>query len=176
MKLNLKSVGQYTITREPPGNLSIMSYKDLQIIKKSIKVLGPNDRKEILARIQFFEKGFQNCYVMKVKDTIAYMQWLINPSENYLLEKYFKKIFYPLHNKQVMIENAFTYPKFRGYGYLPYVSQNLLDIAQEQGYKSVVGYIKINKIPSLNDFYKMGFKVTQLLRERKLLGSIYRNL
>ncbi|MBC8180032.1 hypothetical protein H8E88_02805 [candidate division KSB1 bacterium] len=176
VKLNLNSPRQKRIKRDPPGDLSIMNSDDLSSIKNTIEFLGADDKREILARIIFYESGFRNCYVVKVDGNIVYLQWLIYPSENDIIKKYYKNIFHPLNNKTVIIENVFTYPKFRGIGYLPYFSQKLLDIVHKQGYRTAVGYIKNDKIISLNEFYQMGFKATKLLRERKLFGSIHRNL
>lgn len=176
LKLNLNSLSSYPIKREPSGDVSIINSEDLQMIKETIKLLGSDDRREILARIQFYERGFQNCYIMKVNNKIAFIQWLIYPSENNTIRKYYKRIFYPLHSKQVMLENAFTFPEFRGYGYLSYVSRYLLNIAKMDGYKSAIGYVKKNKIASLNEFLLMGFKIIKLLKEQKIAGLIYRNL
>ena len=176
VKLTLKNMKQYTLSREPAGEISILNAQDLKLLKNSLKSLSPVDRKELLARILFYEQGFQNCYVLKIDGNIVYLQWILYPSENDIINKYFKNIFRPLHDKEVMIENAFTYPKFRGLGYFPYVTLYLLNMAKKQGYTSAITYIKHDKIMILNELYKMGFKITQLIRERKFLGFIYRKL
>ena len=176
VKVNLKLISQYPLKRVPSGKLSLINNDDLMWIKNRIKRMDSENRREILARIKFNDMGFQNCYVMKNNKEITHMQWLIYPTDNYIIKKYFKRIFYPLNRNQVMIENAFTFPEFRGCGYLLFVSLNLLNIAKRQGYKTAIGYIKKDKINSLNESYKMGFKITQLLRERKFLGYVYRDL
>jgi len=76
----------------------------------------------------------------------------------------------------VILENACAFPEVRGFGYLAFVSRELLTQARQQGYKSAIGYIKKEKIASLNDFFGMGFKITKILREQKLLGKVMRNL
>ena len=176
MKLNLKDLNEFPIKRKPFGELSLLNEADLLKIKQSVKKYSLEDRRETLGRIHFYEWGFHNCYVMKVNDKIAYFQWMLYPDENENIKKHFKNVFYPLKEHQVMIENAFAFPEFRGRGYLPYVSRLLLNKAKEDGYKSAVGYIRTDKITSLNEFFKMGFKVTQYIREIKLFGKIYRNL
>ena len=176
VKVNLKNLSDYPLKRDPSGELSLINEEDLLKIKQHVKNYTVEDRREILGRIHFYERGFRNCYVMKVDNKIAYLQWILYPDENENIKKYFKNTFYSLSGQQVMIENAFTFPEFRGRGYLPYVTRLLLNKAKEDGYKSAIGYIRTDKITSLNEFFKMGFKVTQYIREIKLFGKIYRNL
>ncbi len=176
MKVNLKTLSAYPLKRNPSGELSPVNERDILKIKQHIKKYTAEDRREILGRILFYERGFRNCYVMKVNNKIAYWQWLLYPDENENIKKYFRNTFYSLNRQQVMIENAFTFPEFRGRGYLPYVTRMLLNKAKEEGYKSAIGYIRTDKVTSLNEFFKMGFKITQYIWELKLFGKIYRNL
>ncbi len=176
LKINLKFVNDFPIKRTPVGALSLLTSADLSQIKQNLKDYNQEDRREILARIQLYEQGFHHCYVFKVGNKIAYWQWLIYASENHLIRKYYSKIFFPVKEEQVIIENAFTFPEFRGFGYLPYVSRLLLEKAREDGCRSAIGYIKINKIISLNEFYQMGFKTIRLLKETKMIGHKFRDL
>jgi len=176
MKVNLQTLSDYPLKRNPTGKLSPASEDDFLEIKQLVETYSTEDRREILGRILFYERGFRNCFVMKVDSKIAYFQWILYPDENVNIRKYFKNTFYSLNEHQVMIENAFTFPEFRGRGYLPFVSRLLLNKAKEDGYKSAIGYIRTDKITSLNEFFKMGFKITQNIWELKLFGKIYRNL
>ena len=176
MKVNLQTLSDYPLKRNPTGKLSPASEDDFLEIKQRVETYSTEDRREILGRILFYERGFRNCFVMKVDSKIAYFQWILYPDENVNIRKYFKNTFYSLNEHQVMIENAFTFPEFRGRGYLPFVSRLLLNKAKEDGYKSAIGYIRTDKITSLNEFFKMGFKITQNIWELKLFGKIYRNL
>lgn len=176
MKVNLKNLIDYPLKRNPSGDLSLLNAADLLKIKHSIKKYRAEDRREILGRIHFYEQGFHNCYVMKLDNKIAYLQWIIYPVENELIKKFYKNVFYSINGQQVMIENAFTFPEFRGRGYLPYVTRLLLNKAKKDGYKSAIGYIRTDKTTSLNEFFKMGFKITQRLSEVKIFGKIHRNL
>lgn len=150
---------------------------DMREIVECLDGLDGESKKEIIARLVFYKAGFQNCYIARTKkNEIAYFQWLIFPSENQIIQKYFSRKFYPLDKGQVMIENAFTFPKFRGLGLLPGVSQKLLRIAKESGYGAAVTYIRKDKIPSLNEFIHMRFKITKLVTEFRFLGITIRAL
>ncbi|HHL34205.1 MAG TPA: hypothetical protein ENJ30_07565 [Desulfobulbaceae bacterium] len=135
------------------------------------------ERKEVVSRVLFYRSGFKNCYVAKtIENEIAYIQWLIYPSENSIIKKHFQKRFYLLEEFQVMIENAFTFPKFRGLGIMPVVTKELMKRARERGYKSAISYIRKDNIISLNEFMRLNFKITELLKEYKFLGVVKRNL
>jgi len=134
-------------------------------------------RKDIVARLFFSQAGFKHCYFAKTSiGQPAYIQWLIYPDENEIIAKHFQYRFYPLKPNQVMLENAFTFPKFRGLGLMPNVSAELLTIARNQGYKNAVVYIKKNQIASINEFLKLNFKIRKIVREYKLFGITKRML
>lgn len=144
---------------------------------KSLKSLDSESRRELMARISFYNAGFKNCYVAKTKnEEIAFIQWLIHPSENLIIKEHFSNKFYMLGERQVMIENAFTFPKFRGHGLLPAVTSDLLEIAEKAGYENVITYIRKDRIASINEFMKLDFKITKLLTEYRVMGITRRTL
>lgn len=75
-----------------------------------------------------------------------------------------------------MIENAFTFPPYRGLGYLLSGTLQLLDQARERGYRSAVCYIRKDNLKSINEFSKMGFKITKMVTEYKFFGKTWRTL
>ncbi len=158
-------------------SLGLINNDDLEVIIKSIESLDSDSRRELISRLLFYKSGFINCYAAKTKtNEIEYIQWLIYPDENHVIEKHYSRIFSPLGKEQVMLENAFTFPKFRGIGLLPNVTSMLLNIAKEAGYKSAVTYIRKDRIAALNEFMKMGFKITKLIPEYKFIGITKRLL
>ncbi|NIQ13815.1 MAG: hypothetical protein GTO02_05235 [Candidatus Dadabacteria bacterium] len=161
------------------GNYEIGRLSEVDIInlKKQLKLLDQLSRREILARLVFYSNGFKNCYVAKNDSgEIAYIQWLVFPYENMLIQKKYSRLFYPLRRNQIMIENAFTFPKFRGRGLLPYVTLELLQIARKHGCAKAISYIRKDKIAALNEFMKIGFRIRKIVKEYKILGYKRRNL
>jgi len=150
--------------------------EDLRSIEDSIYFLDENERKEVLARLFFYRDGFKNCYIVKNGENIAYMQWIVYPDENQRLKEKYPSKFYTLNTSQVMVENAFTFPRYRGMGYLQFGTARLLDIARSKGYKSAVCYIRKDRLDSLNEFARMGFRITKLIRDYKILGREWRKL
>ena len=132
--------------------------------------------RSIVGRLHFHASGFSNCYVMTAGEEIAYLQWLILPADNDVIRSRFSTKFYPLGERQVMVENVFTFPKFRGRGLLPYGTLHLLQLARDKGFSSVICYIRKDNITSLNEFFRMGFKITKMVQEYKVLGRTWRTL
>ena len=167
---------EYSFARMPKGDISPLTENDITYLRRNISLLNEEDRRELLARLFFYESGFTNCYVMRNGTDIAYLQWIIFPSENRVISQKYSTKFNLLSDKQVMIENAFTFPNYRGRGYLPFGTQQLLELAKRNGYSSAICYIRTDRITSLNEFTKMGFKIVKMVDEYKLFGKAWRTL
>ena len=167
---------KYPLSRKPDTQLSLLTDDDYTIIKKNLINLNLDDRREILARLNFYHNGFNNCYVIKSGNEIAYLQWIIFPTENHIIQKNYSNKFYPLTEKQVMIENVFIFPRFRGRGYLPFGTIQLLESAIHKGYASAICYIRKDRITTLNEFTRLGFKIVKLVREYRFMGKVWRAL
>jgi hypothetical protein len=176
LKLNLKKLNPRSVERTPRGTLVAIQPQDFEWIKTHLKNLPRHARREILSRINFYNKGFHNCYVMKTGDDVACLQWLVEPKENPVIREFYKRMFYPLHETQVMVDNVFTFPQYRGRGYQSIISRNLLELALDRGYTSAIVYIQNDRISTLNDFFDMGFKITKRLYQMRILGVTFRNL
>jgi hypothetical protein len=173
--LNTRIDPQHVCIGAPRFNFTIerLQLQDLANIIENTRDLAAYERREIASRYAFFERGFSNCYAAKMGNKIMHFQWILYPTENEIIEREFCKIFTKLNKKQVMLEKSYTLPLFRGQGYLAYVSQYLLNQAAEQSYQFAVSYMMKERINSLNEFLKLGFKITKLITERKIAGMIF---
>ncbi len=148
---------------------------DLKKLVKNISALGFKEKRELILRIFFYDKGFKNCFVFRdKKGEIIHIQWLIFPEENNIIIKKYKNRFQPLSKNQVMLENAYTLPSHRGLGILRLATFELMNLAKEANYKNAIGYIRIDNIKSLNEFLNMGFKIIGIIPEYKFFGRIKR--
>lgn len=149
--------------------------KEIDEVIGQIKTYSAKDRKEIMTRFLFYLSGFRNCYVARHKNgEIMFMQWIIYPEENHIIAKLYANRFKLLKDNQVLIENAFTFPKYRGLGLFAAVTSDLLKKAKEEGYKGAVTYIRKDALDSLNEFIKQGFKLHEIIKEYKILGMTKR--
>jgi len=150
---------------------------DFESLIDQLGQLELNAKKEIVSRLFFRQTGFKHCYFVRTtNDQLAYIQWLIYPDENEIIAKHYRSRFYPLKPNQIMLENAFTFPRFRGLGLLPNISAELLTIARNQGYKNAIVYIRKNQIVSINEFLNLNFKIRKIVREYKIFGITKRTL
>ena len=175
-KLNLKKLNPDLSYPKPQGTLGLIQPEDFSWIRTHLHDLNSQDKRDLLSRIHFYNNGFHGCYVIKIDDEITCLQWLIEPGENSVIDRHYKRVFYRLHDKEVIMDNVFTFPQYRGRGYMTFISKSLLKIAIEKGYTTAVTYIRKDKISTLNEILSMGFKLTRLLREIKFLGFSLRNL
>jgi len=146
--------------------------KDFENLMNSIKSFDYEDRKEIIIRLFFYHAGFKNCYLaITEKGDLAAMQWLVYPDENELIKKEFQDRFYPLKKNQLMLQNFFTFPRFRGLGYMPAMVVDLMKMAKEDGYRNVIGYVRKDRVGTINEMINIGFKLRKLIREYKIFGK-----
>jgi hypothetical protein len=150
---------------------------DFAEILRGIRAADRTVRKELLARVLFFRRGFSGCHVGRDGgNEIVSLQWLIRPSDNALLERHYPRLFYPLEQGQVMIENIFIFPRFRGLGVFPTVVHDVLDTARKEGFRTCSAYIPKENVASLNGFLALGFQIRKLLTGYQLMGRSWRKL
>lgn len=172
---NLLTPGEPLVIN-PKKRLSLITEEDIAYLRNNLDSFNTEDRREILTRLLFYENGFTNCYVVGHGDEIAYIQWIIFPAENALITQNYSGRYYPLTSKQVMIENVFTFPRYRGRGYFQDGTQQLLELAKSNGYCSAICYIRKDRIVPLNEITQMGFRIMKMMREYKFLGKAWRTL
>jgi len=138
--------------------------------------LDSDDKRELMSRLLFYRSGFWNCYTIPADGATAFLEWIIFPSENEIIQKHYRTRFLPLDAREVMLENSFTFPDYRGRGLMPFATWQLLSKAKELGYRRAVTYIRKEKIDSLNQFLHMGFSIKRIVREFKFMGWAWRTL
>jgi ribosomal protein S18 acetylase RimI-like enzyme len=174
--LNLRSL-ELRLPRTFDTTLTEIGDDDIAEIMAALPSLDPATRKELVVRLEFYDTGFKHCYVARAQTgELAHLQWLIYPDENDIIRSQFKNRFYALKEKQVMVENAFTFPKYRGLGLVQSVTYELLQKAKAKGSRAAVCYILKSNTESINQFVSLGFKITELLREVKFLRMTKRSL
>ena len=156
--------------------ISPICEKDIGEILISLAGCPVAERRDVLAFLLFFQSGFKNCYVMRRDGKVAYMQTLIFPTENGLIADKYSRKFYPLKDTQVMIENVFTFPPYRGLGCFQSGTRQLLELARCRGYRAALSYVRGDRVASLTELVTMGFKITKMIPEYKLFGAVWRGL
>jgi len=176
LKMNLKTFQSRSFERIPGGKLCLLTPEDMPRLLLSVSSLKEEDRRELMARIHFYGLGFTRLYGVKIKGEIAYIQWLVTPEDNPVIRAHYHRLFFELKPGQVLLENVFTFPGYRGLGYLPYATEQLLVNARDMGHQTAVVYIRDDKISTLNEFVHMGFRFVNLLRIIQVFGFVRRKL
>jgi hypothetical protein len=176
MKLNLNTFQPRPVARPPAGKIRLLTEGDIPKLFSAASSLGDEDRRELLARIHFYGLGFTQLYGVETAGEIAYIQWLVTSVENPVIRSRYRRLFFELKPGQVLLENVFTFPRYRGLGYLPFVSEQLLLKARETGSQTVIAYIRDDKLSTLNEFVRMGFLFANRLRIVQIFGLTFRKL
>jgi len=170
-----------TLSPKPPrklggGQLRLLDANDIAGLYEQGSALDFKDKLNLLVQLRFYENGFTNCYGLVENGSISYLQWMIGPEENELIRAKYGHCVLPVGDKEILIDNAFTLPSYRGRGYMSYAVWELLSRAKESGYRRAVTYVRKDNINSLNVLTTAGFRFTKLVREWKLMGHSWRNL
>lgn len=99
------------------------------------------------------------CYVAINKEGIpCFRGWLIDSSQNGKLKQFWGNTFPTLAKDEMLIENVFTNPKFRGLGIFPSVLGQISEIARELGANYTISFGEISNKNTTRSMTYAGFK------------------
>jgi RimJ/RimL family protein N-acetyltransferase len=120
--------------------------------------LTREDRWDRVVRLHLLDAGFSRCYVAATADDRAcYIQWLIAPEENALLQSTFDGHFPRLQENEVLLEGAYTVAEFRGQGIMPAAMARIAERGAELGTNRAITFVGDDNIPSLKGCKRAGF-------------------
>ena len=103
-------------------------------------------------------KKLNTCYVaINKENTPCFKCWLIDSSQNNKLKEFWDGTFPSLKTGEVLLESAFTVPKYRGFGIMPAAISLILELAKEQGFNEVITYVPEKNINSIRTIAYVGF-------------------
>lgn len=176
LKMNLNEVQNRPFQVRHPMEMVPIRESDITQILASLDGCTPAERRDVLAFLVFYQNGFKNCFVMRRAEKVAYIQTVIYPSENDLIARRYSTKFLPLQETQVMVENVFTFPPYRGLGCFQSGTWQLLELARANGYRSALSYVRKDRIQALTELVRMGFKIVRIVPEYKMFGAVWRGL
>lgn len=98
----------------------------------------------------FIKANMNTCYVAVTKDNIpCFREWLIEPSQNKKIKKFFADNIPQLKPDECLFERAYAVKEYRGLNLYPEVNYLLGKKALNLGYKWAIGTIATNNILSL---------------------------
>jgi hypothetical protein len=102
--------------------------------------------------------NFKRCYIGITKEDIPCARvWLIDSSENKKLKDIWGDRFPQLKSDEVLLENVFTVPKFRGMGVIPAFLYDVAEKSKEQGAKYAITFGEVKNINTSRSYSYAGF-------------------
>ena len=110
---------------------------------------------------------FQTCYVATTKEGIpCFHLWLIDFSQNKILKKIWGNTFPMLSKDEMLIENVYTVPKYRGMGIFPAVLNEIAEKSKILGANYNISFGETSNINMSRSFAYAGFE-PYILRRKK---------
>lgn len=130
---------------------------------------GPSDD-DVLVRINaahLLDSGLRTCYVAVTESgEPCYMQYVIDASQNPLLEDVFGGLVPPIGRGEAVLEFAFTLEPYRARGIMPAVMGQLAARAREAGVERLILYVPADNAVMRRFYERLGFEEFGVRRER----------
>jgi len=118
-------------------------------------------------RVAALESGLSTCYVATTEQNeICYMQWLIDSTQNELVARQFKGLCPPLSKNEMLLEWAYTFKKFRGFGIMGRAMAQISAKGAEAGARWLFTYVAVDNVASLKGCKNAGFRPFQIRTEK----------
>jgi hypothetical protein len=102
--------------------------------------------------------NFKTCYIGVTKENIPCARvWLIDSTENKKLKSIWGNRFPQLKSDEVLLENVFTIPKFRGMGIIPAFLYDVSEKSKVLGAKSAITFGEVKNINTSRSYNYAGF-------------------
>jgi GNAT superfamily N-acetyltransferase len=161
--------GSSRVKRQVPFILAQAKSQDIEELVTRAQAESRDSVHELLERKWFYESGFHDCYIARNTDNgepygIA---WLISPEE--AGKDGFTSRLPELKKDEVLLENCYTFEKYRGKGIMPAMVDELCEKALARKFQRLITYIRLDNLASLRVFDKLEFKKFEEISELKFL-------
>lgn len=149
-------------------DLEVRFAKPRTLLKISTRVYQEDDG-------QFFTErkndglinDFHTCYVGVTKEGIPCCHlWLIDASQNEKLKRAWGNTFPTLKEDELLVENVYTVPKYRGLGVFPTFLDQIVEKGMALGAKSMISFGESSNINMSRSFVYTGFQ-PYIVRRKK---------
>ena len=111
----------------------------------------------------------QHCFVATKDGDPVYRVWLMPSSQNEKIKEFWGDSFPPLKTNQVLVENSYTVPKYRGFGIMPYAMKLIAEKGIDFGADTAIIYTAIDHLVSLRAGDYAGYHPFNLRKEKWFL-------
>lgn len=127
-----------------------------------------NGRHELIIRKWYHNRGFGDCYITRASDTdeICNVRWIVTPEH---IKRLGWEARFPLEDDEVMLENVYTFEKYRKMGARTASVNQAREIVKRRGFKRTKGYVAEDNIPQLRLNQREGSKISAKVVDRHFL-------
>jgi ribosomal protein S18 acetylase RimI-like enzyme len=158
------------ISSKLPYSLREASSEDIEEMLVKAKTESKESVHELIERKWFYESGFHDCYAARNDATgeLYFLAWLVSMKDSNVVRRGFKKRLPTLGEKELLLENCYTFEKYRGKSIMPSVLLELWKLARNKGFKRLITYVRQHNESSLKVFKKLGLIKFEEVPELKL--------
>lgn len=151
--------------------LQIGSKEDMEKAFEQIATESKESVQQLLNRRWLYDCGFGKWYVAKSADTneLCFLQAVIGPEDNRLLDDGFKGWFPKLKNDEILLEGAYAFEKYRGGGLCHAVATEIKAKYVANGFRRMITYVRKDNTSSLKASEKTGFRRFEEIPVTKIL-------
>lgn len=170
---NLEDTGGQPVESKTKYYLRVGSEEDMDEAFQQIATESKESVQQLLNRRWLYQCGFGKWYVARTPDTkeLCFLQSVIGPEDNRLLDDGFKGWFPRLQKDEILLEGAYAFEKYRGGGLCNAVSNDIIGIYKAKGFRRMITYIRKDNVSSLKASKKTGFKKFEEIPVTKILFS-----
>lgn len=117
------------------------------------------ERREVTNRRSLISQNIQQCFVAIDASTQrpCFIQWALRSSSNEFIQRFFKGRFPALRSNQVLLENAYTPPDYRGRGIMADAMNRIALILKQDSIDELITFVDHENYSSIKGCARAGF-------------------
>jgi RimJ/RimL family protein N-acetyltransferase len=145
--------------------------KDIEELMVKAKMESPASVHELMERKWFYESGFRDCYAARTAATgeLCFVAWLVSAGDGRVIDRGFSSRLPRMAENEVLLENCYTFEKYRGNNVMPAALCDIWEIARKRGFQRLITYVRRENAASLRSFEKLKLKQYEEITELKLM-------
>jgi RimJ/RimL family protein N-acetyltransferase len=173
----LLNTGDECFSSKLSYSLQPATKKDIEEILVKAKTESKDSVHELVERAWFYESGFNDSYIARITSTqdICFIAWIVSSKDNILIKQEFRSRMPFMENNTILLENCYTFEKFRGNNLMPSVVLQLCQIAKSRGFNRMITYVRQGNKASIKGFEKLKLNKFEEINELKFLFFTRRN-
>lgn len=144
------------------------------ILPEHLASSNRRERAQINVRRKLLAQNTPTCFVAidQHSGRPCFIQWAFDHSQNDFIADFFKGRFPRLKVGQILLENAYTHPDFRGQGVMPIAMNLLADLLGAKGASEIITFVETTNVPSLKGCLRAGFQPFVRRKDLSICGGL----